>query len=143
MPLVAGALIVNGKMIYLITEQAVADARVIPIANLKTQPWFDPFPFADLFSNNSSTANAAVAEHRSELLSRAIPALSHATGSHPVTKAGMIDVDINTQCRNGIAWPEERGTKPDNRSWLHSDFKDVSYLYVFKLFDQIVEGKGC
>jgi len=34
-------------------------------------------------------------------------------------------------------WPAERGGE-DEKAWFHSDFKDVSYRYTYKLFDDLV-----
>lgn len=47
------------------------------------------------------------------------------------------DHNFNMQTmQNG--WPAERGLKAD---WKHSDIKDIAYLYVYKLFNELV-GKG-
>lgn len=38
---------------------------------------------------------------------------------------------------NADEWPVERGLN-GGVQWLHSDFKDVSYLYTHKVFDHMV-----
>jgi len=83
-------------------------------------------------------------EEVNKLLAYAIPALSLGAGGEVIDLFIVDDqqIDMNTYpgLGNDIDWPGERGPFDDvtPRFWFHSDFKDVAYLYVYKLYDNIV-----
>jgi hypothetical protein len=84
-----------------------------------------------MFSSNVSR------EQQNSLLAAAIPAMSYATGRNVVgafsTPRGSMNYDM-TDFRSG--WP--RNHPIYGESWLHSDVRDVAYIYTSILFDGIV-----
>jgi len=98
-------------------------------------PFFDPFENVQLVEIN--TGGAAVNISFPHDLGYEIPALSFAAGgtlSSIFSQKGNV-VDMNTEMTDG--WPAVRGGE-DEKAWFHSDFKDVSYRYTYKLFDDLV-----
>jgi len=71
-----------------------------------------------------------------EHLAKGIPALSQAAGSVAVG----LGKDINMANLKNNGWGRTSGTL-SNR-WLHSDLKDMAYLYVESLFSDIFVEKG-
>ena len=47
---------------------------------------------------------------------------------------------------NEEIWPEDRRDKikgqPDKLLWHHSDWKQLAYCFVYKLFDKITKNDG-
>ena len=53
------------------------------------------------------------------------------------TVTGIDSVQLDADCMaNADKWP--RTNRNGNRIWEHSDFKNVAYFFVYKLFDRIV-----
>jgi len=108
---------------------------------LQLNPIFKPSVHSGLIN---PTSGSAIAERNHPyILAFEIPALSFGVGS---TKLDVFDnelprpvYDMNESDHvNG--WPyAERGITDNIARWLHSDFKDVSYLYTHKVFDDMVE----
>ena len=78
--------------------------------------------------------NAVNSEVRDRIRVEAIPAESFAAGANPI---GGVSGNYNYQNENGTpnGWPRKDG------AWRHSDIKDVSYYYVWKLFEKIKKGE--
>ena len=116
----------GGRRIYSKAEANAADP-----ADFATNPVFEHKP-AFMFRKHISR------DHRNEILAKGIPALSEATARHVITKLdNFIDnnIDLNTSMKNG--WG--RNHPKYGERWLHSDIKDMAYLYVYKAFDKMVE----
>ena len=102
----------------------------------------DPYDGAD---ENSSTNHVLSGKDwlRARFLSDAIPATSRAAGASGFDDgilAGNIQMDSGG--RNGCMsnmdkWPRE---EDGILIWKHSDFKQVAYYFVHKLFDKFVNG---
>ena len=81
---------------------------------------------------------------RARFLSDAIPATSRAAGASGFDDgilAGNIQMDSGG--RNGCMSNVDKWPKKDKRKqpiWEHSDFKQVAYYFVYKLFDKFVNG---
>ena len=86
---------------------------------------------------------------RARFLSDAIPATSRAAGANAFDDgilAGNIQMD--SADRNGCMsnvdkWPKIRKDKNDDVTvykWYHSDFKNLAYFFVHRLFDKFVHG---
>ena len=76
-------------------------------------------------------------ELRAKFLADAIPATSFAAGAN-FTGGGLKNHNVQDDIPNG--WPTQREEKtPDGviSKWLHSDLKDVSFFYVYQLFEKI------
>ena len=53
------------------------------------------------------------------------------------TVTGINNVQLDADCMaNADKWT--RTNRNGNRIWEHSDFKNVAYFFVYKLFDRIV-----
>jgi len=91
----------------------------------------------DLYGANGSAVAITFHNH---LLSRYVPALSHAAGSTGLSEdvTAIYSVDMNTNDFKKD-WPVERGFDDDDQNWLHSDAKDIAYRYVYTLYDLWVE----
>lgn len=93
-------------------------------------------------SMNSTNISLLV---RGAHLAQGIPALTPAAG---VTNLGgdLMDgrmVDMNADSNSGVVRPNGWPTRSVYQyRWLHSDIKDVSYFFNYKLFMKIME-KGC
>ena len=75
-------------------------------------------------------------ELRAKMLGDAIPAESFAAGANEIS--GFLNHNMQTETPNG--WPEQRERKTSTgviRQWLHSDVKDISFYYVYQLFEKI------
>ena len=82
--------------------------------------------------------------NHAQLLSEMIPAISLAAGLYPV---GTLDeptqshnFDMQNTMKNG--WPQERLNSGWEERWRHSDFREIAYLYVYKVFDEFVNLGG-
>ncbi len=73
-------------------------------------------------------------KNRGMLLAKMIPALTLPAGANKIPIFGERNYDINILFQNG--WPEERN---NDRCWRHGDVKTIAYVYVYKVFDKIVE----
>jgi hypothetical protein len=99
-------------------------------------PLFTPFRSESEAMHSTNLFPIADATYREQLrakfLGDAIPATSFAAGANHTD--GVKD---NHNMQNDMSlnkWPR------DEFDWLHSDLKDVSYFYVFKLFNYILQG---
>ena len=116
------------------------DAFALINEDLRLRPFFKPFIEKDVFSEDEATAKAAAFEYKDHILAYGIPALSHAAGSTQLE--GFVN-ELNSFQMNADTfkkgWPAERGPQTIDKNWLHSDAKDVSYRYVYTLFDTWIE----
>lgn len=81
-----------------------------------------------------------VGQERDKWLAEAFPALTGAAGGpEGMGLNGTLNPnnvqDMQMEFTNG--WPQERIDKGDMR-WKHSDLRNVSYLYLFKIFENMV-----
>lgn len=123
--------------IELVLEQAELEDNTM----LKTNPYFLSFLNEDILSPDESTGSAAALVEHPRVLSFAIPSLSFAAGGTKISKPSVLKelnkVDMNDRfITNG--WPDDHKDPEGNEAWFHSDFKDVSYLYTFGLFNDMV-----
>lgn len=95
--------------------------------------------FGALF--DPATGAEVAQKHRSQLLADAIPVVTNAVGHETLH---VIDPDHNIDLQQygrplGV-WPQERGNiiSGFSNKWLHSDLKNVPYLYNYKGYDLIV-----
>jgi hypothetical protein len=86
----------------------------------------------DLYGANGSEVAKTFHNH---LLSRYVPALSHAAGSTKLNNLNNLrKLDMNnTDFKEG--WPQQRGPREKDKNWRHSDSKDIAYRYVYQLYD--------
>ncbi len=84
------------------------------------------------------------------MLAEAIPALSNPVGRNPVEispSSSLSFENYDMQNRNDpelpiflTEWPHAKNKliQVYDPGWLHSDMKDLSYVYISKLYDEIV-----
>ncbi|HEY5893494.1 MAG TPA: hypothetical protein VIT91_09705 [Chthoniobacterales bacterium] len=105
---------------------------------LRGMPFFDDNYPTDLYGSDGSSY---ATQNRNTLLSEMIPALSLAVGGNPVSGYSLQN-NIDMQDQMHLGWPAGRTSNDDPVAWWHGDLKDVSYTYVFLLFDKWVELGG-
>ncbi len=90
---------------------------------------------------------------RARFLADAIPATSRAAGANAFdsnrVSIGNIEMDKNEAkggCMSNLyEWPRgrrERVGEYDKLLWQHSDFKNIAYYFVHKLFDKFVNNSS-
>lgn len=119
------------------------EANNIDDAALKTKPFFKKGPNSDLYAPGATGSDYA-ANNMNRLLANAIPALTLPAGANSLIIKDKMDESNNFDMQswfknNNMDWPPIR--KKD-KNWLHSDLKDVSYPFVYNLFDKFVSLGG-
>lgn len=138
MPLSPCEKMVTGAPILSRMEPAQANQLVPGL--LTTNTFFKPFNRQELYTANGSML-AATPSVRAEMLAEALPAVTRATGSNPLTVFGSRNSNLMA-LKDG--WPTGRPT-PDNGSdkpWFHSDFKDVAFRYVHQFYRDLIQKGG-
>ena len=118
-------------------SSSAEDAENMSPALCRKLPLFCRVP-QDIFSEDADTVRAL----RTILLARGIPAMSNATGRSKLAAASeMVQYDLQEQCidsqGSNFRWARLSGDLRER--WLHSDIKDVGYLFVKPLFEFIVQ----
>ena len=74
-------------------------------------------------------------------LSGTLQGVDGAAGANHISAFGANgNVRLDADCMaNADKWPKK---KNGNRIWEHSDFKNVAYFFVYKLFDRLVGKKS-
>ena len=74
-------------------------------------------------------------------LSGTLQGVDGAAGANHISAFGANgNVRLDADCMaNADKWPKK---KNGNRIWEHSDFKNVTYFFVYKLFDRLVGKKS-
>lgn len=112
-------------------------------ADIQTQPLFDRgwFGIWPLYYNSGSSF--AQGNHAT-LLAQMIPALSLPVGANAVQAIelnGNGNFDMDNVGDDGFKNGWGRNHPDYGQRWLHSDIRDMSYLYVYKVFDKFT-GEG-
>ena len=115
-------------------EYTMAQANAASEAQLRTNAvfWHEP---ATMFSSNIT------AQVQNDIIAQGVPALSYAAGVNSVSLPGLNkNYDADSQDHKPNGWGRSGGDY-DTR-WLHSDLKNMAYLYTYDLFNQIVSRGG-
>ncbi len=124
-------------------QQPASNAALLSDSQLRTNAFFDvtgtgySVDTALLGVNGSTYAQA----NRNRILSDAIPATTLPVAANPVDRLapdGQPNRNFNMNALYQNGWPSKRLEDPEGNNWWHSDFKDVAYLRVYKLFDEFV-----
>jgi pimeloyl-ACP methyl ester carboxylesterase len=105
--------------------------------DLITKPLFTGMNEERMSTTNE--LNFVDANLRAKMLGDAIPAESFAAGANE-TGGGVLNYNMQIDTPNG--WPESRSEEKDGnivQYWYHSDIKNVSYYYVYKLFEKFIK----
>jgi len=82
---------------------------------------------------------SATQDAQFDTLAKYIPAVSSATGKRQVGSDQLENSDLNgADYRNGWGRPASEGMQP----WLHSDIKDMAYLFINSLYGELVTNGG-
>jgi hypothetical protein len=110
------------------------EADLLADAQIRTNSFFAHFDDENLYGTNGSAVAQQLALRR-QMLADALPALSPAMGRNPLINFGAAQINMMDK-QNG--WPSTRlGNQQLQDRWLHSDLKNIAFLYVYKLFDDI------
>ncbi len=127
---------INSTHYYWVHEPE--DTVGIATNELEIYSFFKPFHLDDLYGTNGS-AVATNYEVRSKLLAEGLPAISRATGRNPIS----LTFDENADPMDfKTGWPTNRLSENNEGPWHHGDFRDVAFLYVHSLFEDIVSQGG-
>ena len=113
---------------------AVDAAAMVADGSIADAPVFN-CEFAPMLLANASIDDQWYA------LAKCVPAVSSAVGGCPIIFGNKIenhDLNEGERYRNGWGRPSENDATP----WKHSDMKDMTYFYVYKLYEQLVENGG-
>ncbi len=119
---------------YVTNHMALDQAAALLPEQLRTNAFFNTnAPDTALFGlNGAQHAEAS----RNRILADAIPAITLPVGANFVSRLGAgRNSNMPDEFRNG--WPAER-TSTEELRWHHSDFRQVAYTFVFRLYDEIV-----
>jgi len=75
-----------------------------------------------------------------DIIAQGVPALSGPAGFNAINILGFYNYDVNADAHKPNGWGRSGGTYKTR--WLHSDLKDMAYLYTYDLFNQIVTEGG-
>lgn len=114
--------------------------RIVDTEVLKTKPLFDKSNPANSALFASGQVSTLPTDMRERLLANEIPALTFAVGHRGVGGFNTRNIDIRDKYLvknkvNNVSAPWPRGTG-DRYEWRHSDFINVAYPYLYKLFDE-------
>jgi hypothetical protein len=109
---------------------------------------FDPSPFyyrgppwiRQLYDTTTETISGSIvaAMNRTQLLAEAIPALSLPVGANETLTFEERNYNMPVQFVNAAHWPRDIKEGTGISEWRHSDLRNVAYLYMTKLYDQLV-----
>ena len=136
----------NVQIYQTIEARSPADTVTISPDELRTNSFFLPFLDSRMYQAEGSTlaTNPVV---RTKLLAEAIPARTFATGANPLVNdqnkvIGVAGFNMNAAFQQR-GWPlERRLDKRRRQRWLHSDVRDIPYLYNGSVFNKWVELGG-
>ncbi|HWD91716.1 MAG TPA: LamG domain-containing protein [Verrucomicrobiae bacterium] len=126
-----------------------AQAALLPDSQLRTNAFFDfgSSSFTGDLALQGNLGNLYAYTYRNRILSDAIPAVSWAIGSHPVTALDLPNephnFDMQTSYEN--QWPEGRGVPhyPTSTTaageWHHSDYREIAFTFTYQLYNKLVE----
>ena len=104
------------------------DANVRSPDELRKDPVFRHYP--DMYVEVDTLTTDAV----NEMLAMGLPAMSSPAGHVKVNEIpDARNINISTLKENG--WPRDHPIY--GNKWLHSDCKDIAYLYIYELFDKL------
>jgi hypothetical protein len=106
-------------------------------------PLFTPFRTNEVQMTSTNLYFVADASERYALRARflgdAIPAESFAAGANEIkARSGIAYISLMDSCMSNVDWWPRRNAQQQN-VWHHSDWKNLAYYFVYKMFDKITE----
>jgi hypothetical protein len=77
---------------------------------------------------------------RNDIIAQGIPALSYATGVKAINLQNFYNFNMDDTVHKPNGWGRSGGTY--GTRWLHSDLKNMAYLYTYELFNELVSQGG-
>jgi len=114
-------------------EYTMAEANAATPDNLQTNAVFRQEP-ATMFSSNITV------QVQNNIMARGVPALSYAAGLNAINIPGFYNYNMDETVHKPNGWGRSGGTY--GTRWLHSDLKNMAYLYTFELFNELVSQGG-
>lgn len=122
-----------------------SEAALIPDALLKSQPFHQRFLYDGLYDPVLGKVVAGDVELRYKLLATGIPATSYAIAANSLSRLGDLanyNMPQELKSTDGFeSWPEDEDSQ-DPSDWMHSDFKDVSFHFVYPMYQEIISLGG-
>ncbi|MEI7902567.1 MAG: hypothetical protein WCK89_20145, partial [bacterium] len=122
------------------------------LAQLATRPFFGMGSGeyrSSLFTTNAVTANDWLINDTNiwRVLAGAVPAKSLAAGRIQIDNYINDNVNMNQPVsdNSGIKpsyWPDRGGDVWLRTNWLHSDIRNMAYLYTYRIYDEIINRGG-
>lgn len=110
-------------------EYSMATANAATPDNLRTNAVFRHEP-TGMFSSNIAV------QVRNDIIARGVPALSYAAGENAINLIGFYNYNMDEAVHKPNGWGRSGGTYGSR--WLHSDLKNMAYLYTYELFNELV-----
>lgn len=122
------------------------EAGAITDEQLRTESFFlrfdDDLLYDPALGAGSTGSNAAQSyPARARKLAEAVPAITYATGANSLGSLPR-PRNIDMASRKNGNWPRANDPALEKRGWLHSDFKNVSYYHVWRVYKEFVETGG-
>jgi len=114
-------------------EYTMSEANVATDDNLRTNAVFRQEP-TTMFSSNIT------AQVQNDIIAQGVPALSYAAGENAINIPGFYNYNLDDSVNKPNGWG--RSGSPYYDRWLHSDLKNMAYLYTYKLFNELVSQGG-
>src|SRR5262249_9168704 len=118
------------------------DTGTISGDELAVNPFCLPFsePRLYLLTDDGAARDPAI---RARLLAEDVPARTYAAGANEVIRENRKSVPLGNINMNSEfqrrGWPKSRVDSIRETRWLHSDLRDVAYLFTAMVFDRFVE----
>ena len=106
--------------------------HAIENGSITSRPAFDISDAAEMMSPNATEDDVFLA------LAKHIPALSSPVGGNAVLSSNNINLNDADEIERPNGWGRD-DEFIYKQKWLHSDMKDMAYLFVFKLYDQLTQ----
>ena len=130
----------------------VANPATISASALPTEPFFGRFLDSEIMSTNAAAASVRAGTRLAQydVLARGVPAKSYAVAPNAVPAFDLNNDNDRNYNMEGMKtfsmladWPSEGHSQSyQYGKWLHSDFKNVSLVFVYKMFDEMIYQGG-
>lgn len=121
------------------------EASLLTDDQLKEEPFHLKLLYPDLYDPDNGSAAAGPTIKRYELLATGIPAMSFAVAVNPLPKLEIVNpgetrnFNMPAAMKNEYAvWPTHSFQK-NPEDWLHGDFKDVSFQYLYPMYQKMID----
>ena len=114
---------------FWVHDYTMEEANVATEAELRTNAVFYHNPNA-MFSSNIT------AQVQNDIVAQGVPALSYAAGGNSINIPGFYNYNMDENANKLNGWGRDDDTYYTR--WLHSDLKNMAFLYTYELFNELV-----